>query len=76
VLRSLGDLKEAIREGMIALENAPGDGDAMHAVGLAYLARGDGIAARKYLTAFLGTNPEFEVATEVRQLIESIDRDD
>ncbi len=76
VLRSLGDLKDAIREGMTALEKAPGDGDAMHAVGLAYLARGDGIAARRYLEAFLGTNPEFEVATEVRQLIETIDRGD
>lgn len=69
VLRSLGETKEAIREGMEALSQSPSDGDALHAVGLAYLARGETVAARKYLTAFLDTHPEFEVETEVRSLI-------
>lgn len=72
VLRQLGDAREAIREGMQALANAPGDGDALHAVGLAYLARGDETAAKKYLEAFLATNPEFEVATEVRATLASL----
>jgi Tfp pilus assembly protein PilF len=73
VLRMLGDLRESIREGLIALTQSPGDADALHAVGLAYLARGDNAAARKYLSAFLEANPEFEAATEVRALLASLD---
>ena len=69
VLRMTGDLRGAIREGMAALAQAPGDPDALHAVGLAYHARGDDAAARKYLEAFLATNPEFEVAAETRALL-------
>jgi tetratricopeptide (TPR) repeat protein len=72
VLRALGDLRGAIKEGMQALSQAPGDGDAMHALGLAHLARGDKGAARKYLEAFLATRPEFEVATEVQGLLGSL----
>ncbi len=73
VLRSLGDTKEAVREGMEALSQSPGDPDALHAVGLAYYARGELVAARKYLTAFLDTRPEFEVGTEVRALLAEMD---
>jgi Flp pilus assembly protein TadD len=65
----LGDTRGAIREGMAALSQAPGDADALHAVGLAYHARGDFAAARKYLEAFLATGPELEVAVEVRELL-------
>lgn len=72
VLRALGETKEAVREGMEALSRAPGDGDTLHAVGLAYLANGDTVAAKKYLTAFLDTHPEFEVETEVRAMLGSI----
>lgn len=72
VLRSLGDLRGAIKEGLEALSLAPEDGDAMHAVGLAYHARGDTVAAAKYLEAFLDTNPEFEVGEEVRAILQSI----
>jgi len=72
VLRTLGDLREAIREGMQALSQAPGDPDALHAVGLAYHARGDASAARKYLVAFLETKPEFEVAVEVKAMLEGL----
>jgi Tfp pilus assembly protein PilF len=72
VLRARGDLRGAIQEGMAALAQAPGDGDALHAVGLAYLARGDGAAAKKYLNAFLATNPELEVATEVSALVNAL----
>jgi tetratricopeptide (TPR) repeat protein len=73
VLRTLGDLREALREGMQALSQSPGDPDALHALGLAYYARGDRSAATKYLEAFLGTKPEFEVATEVRAMLASLD---
>jgi len=69
VHRALGDPKGAIKEGMAALAQAEGDGDALHAVGLAYLARGEHVAARKYLEAFLETHPEFEVEAEVRGIL-------
>ncbi len=72
VLRAQGDLRESIKEGMQALSQAPADPDALHAVGLAYLARGDDAAARRYLEAFLATKPEFEVATEVRATLASL----
>jgi Flp pilus assembly protein TadD len=72
VLRILGDSRGAIREGMSALSQAPGDPDALHAIALAHHARGDDAAARKYLEAFLETNPEFEVAVEARGLLASL----
>ena len=46
--------------------------DALHAVGLAYHARGDEVAARKYLEAYMATNPEFEVGVETRALLASM----
>ena len=73
VLRTLGDLRDAVREGMQALSQAPGDPDALHALGLAYYTRGDRSAAKKYLEAYLDTKPEFEVATEVRAMLASLD---
>jgi tetratricopeptide (TPR) repeat protein len=72
VLRQLGDLREALREGTEALSQSPGDPDALHAIGLVYLARGDKTSARKYLEAFLAAKPEFEVALEVRQVLEGL----
>jgi Flp pilus assembly protein TadD len=72
VLRMLGDTRGALREGMAALSQAPGDPDALHALGLAHHARGEEQSARKYLEAFLATGPEFEVAVETRALLASI----
>lgn len=72
VLRELGDTRGAAKEGLEALSQAPGDGDALYAVGLAYYARGEWVSARKYLDAFLGSRPEFEVATEVQALLAKI----
>lgn len=69
VLRQLGEVKEAIAEGNRALDQAPGDADALYALGMAYLARGDDAAARRHLEAFLNAGPEFEVATEVRAVL-------
>jgi tetratricopeptide (TPR) repeat protein len=76
VLRMLGDTRGAVREGMAALSRAPGDPDALYAVGLAYHAQGDAAAAKKYLEAFLETAPEFEVAVETRALLAAIDGPD
>jgi tetratricopeptide (TPR) repeat protein len=73
VLRMLGDLRGAISEGMKALSQSPGDADALHAVGLAYYARGDQAAAKKYLGAFLDAKPEFEVAVEVRAMLDALE---
>ncbi len=69
VMRTLGELRDALREGMTALSQVPGDGDALHAVGLVYHARGDLVAARRYLEAFLATHPEYEVGHEVQMLL-------
>lgn len=73
VLRMLGDTRGALREGMAALSQAPGDADALYALGLVYHARGEPAAARRYLEAFLATGPEFEVALETRALLASIE---
>jgi hypothetical protein len=40
---------------------------------MAYYARGDLDAARRYLSAFLAAGAEFEVATEVRAILGQID---
>jgi Flp pilus assembly protein TadD len=76
VLRMTGDVRGAIREGMAALSQTPGDPDALYAVGLAYHARGDEPAARRYLDAFLATNPEVEVAIETRALLAAMEGGD
>jgi len=73
VERKLGRHREAIKEGMIALEQAPMDGDALYAVGLAYAARGDNAAARRYLEAFLKAQPELETSLEVEALLGTMD---
>lgn len=69
VERKLGRHREAIKEGMIALEKAPTDGDALYAVGLAYAARGDEAGARRYLEAFLKSKPELETRLEVEAIL-------
>ena len=74
VLRQMGELRDALKEGTAALSQAPGDPDALHAIGLVYLDRGDDVAARRYLEAFLDTKPEFEVGTEVRGLLDGLDK--
>jgi tetratricopeptide (TPR) repeat protein len=75
VLRALGDLRGAIQEGSVALEQAPEDGDVLHALGLAHHARGDTVAARRYLEAFLATGPEIDAALEVEALLEAMGGD-
>jgi Flp pilus assembly protein TadD len=72
VLRALGDTAGALSEGHAALEASPQDAEALHAVGLAHLARGDRASARRYLTAFLAARPEFEAQVEVRAILDSL----
>jgi cytochrome c-type biogenesis protein CcmH/NrfG len=72
VLRKLGQSREAVVEGLAALEQAPTDGEVLYALGLAYLARGENVAARRHLEAFLRSNPEFETRVEVEGLLASI----
>ncbi len=73
VLRKLGEIRDAVSEGLVALEQAPTDGDVLYAVGLAYLARGDNVAARRYLEAFLRANPELETRIEVEGLLAAME---
>lgn len=73
VLRMLGDLRGAIVEGEEAVRRSPGDADALHAAGVAHAARGDNQAAVRYLRAYLAANPEFETATEVRALLQTLE---
>jgi tetratricopeptide (TPR) repeat protein len=73
VLRMLGDIRGAITEAEQALKRHPDDGDVLHAAGLAHAARGDNEAARRYLNAFLASNPEFEAATEVRAILQTLE---
>ncbi|MGO8995471.1 MAG: tetratricopeptide repeat protein [Polyangiaceae bacterium] len=74
ILRQLGDLREALKEGTTALAQAPGDADALHAIGLVHLARGDDAAARRYFEAFLASSPELEAAMEVRGILDGLDK--
>ncbi|APS00831.1 hypothetical protein BCY86_01555 [Pajaroellobacter abortibovis] len=73
VLRSLGEWRSAIREGMEAFAQAPGDSDVLYALGLAYFGHGDGAAAQKYLRAFLETYPELEVKLEVEVILKAME---
>lgn len=75
VLRKTGELREAVKEGLTALEQAPADNDALYAVGLAYLARGEKAAAKRYLQAFLISRPELETRMEVEGLLQAIDQE-
>lgn len=69
VLRALGDLRDAITVGTDAYKQASTDGDVLYALGQAYFARGDNLAAKRYFQAFLESHPEYESAVEVKQLL-------
>jgi tetratricopeptide (TPR) repeat protein len=72
VLRKLGAYREAIAAGVAALDQAPADGDALYAVGMAHWARGDLPAAERYLAAFLRAGPELEIKAEVEAILARI----
>jgi cytochrome c-type biogenesis protein CcmH/NrfG len=72
VLRKLGAHKEAIAEGIVAVEQAPTDADALYAAGMAFFARGDSATARRYLEAFLHARPELEIRLEVEAILDAM----
>ncbi|MGK3991489.1 tetratricopeptide repeat protein [Sorangium sp. So ce136] len=71
-LRRVGDVDGAIAQAKEALRRFPKDGEAMHAMGLAYAAHGNRALARKHLQGFLDAGPEVEAAMEVRQILEML----
>jgi tetratricopeptide (TPR) repeat protein len=72
VLRLNGDIDEAIRIALATLERFPDDGDAHHAAGMAYAARGMRSEARYHLERYLATKPEFESHVEVRGVLDAL----
>ncbi len=69
-LRMLGRHGVAIRVARQLLTKNSDDADALYLLGLCHYARGERAAAVEYLTRFLGTRPEVEVANEVHGLIQ------
>ncbi len=69
-LRMLGRYDQALRMGREVLARDKDDADALHLMGLVHYARGDNAAAAGYLSRFLDTGPDFEVAQEARGLLE------
>jgi tetratricopeptide (TPR) repeat protein len=75
VLRELGEPREAVQEGLRALGLNNEDGDALHAVGMAYAALGDRASAKRYLNAFMTKKPEFEVGVEVQGILDAFEQE-
>lgn len=75
VLRELGDAQAALQEALRAHGLANEDGDALYAVGMAYAALGERVSARRYLNAFMGKKPEFEVGVEVQGILDAMDQE-
>jgi tetratricopeptide (TPR) repeat protein len=68
-LHSLGRYREALKVGRQLLLKKKEDPDGLYLLGLCHYAIGDTAAALGYLTRFLNTRPEIEVALEVEGLI-------
>lgn len=69
-LRMLGRYDQAIRMGKEVLARDKNDGDALFLLGAIHFARDESAAAIDYLTRFLDTRPEAEVATEARGMLQ------
>jgi tetratricopeptide (TPR) repeat protein len=68
-LHSLGRYREALKVGRQLLVKNKEDPDGLYLLGLCHYAQGDAAAALNYLTRFLNTRPEIEVALEGDGLI-------
>jgi tetratricopeptide (TPR) repeat protein len=68
-LHSLGRYREALKVGRQLLLKNKEDPDGLYLLGLCHYAQGDAAAALGYLTRFLNTRPEIEVALEVEGLL-------
>jgi tetratricopeptide (TPR) repeat protein len=71
-LRIGGDARGAHAEARRALGQAPGDADALYALGLAQAAAGQREEAIGSLEAFLEAGPELEVSLEARAMLERL----
>ncbi len=74
VLHALGEHGPAVREAEAALRIHHDDPDSLWAAGMSWAALGDRGAAADYLHRFLETKPELEVAMEVREVLELLQR--
>jgi tetratricopeptide (TPR) repeat protein len=68
-LHALGRYREALKLGRQLLLKAKEDPDGLYLLGLCHYAMGEAAAALGYLSRFLNTRPEIEVALEVEGLI-------
>jgi tetratricopeptide (TPR) repeat protein len=71
-LRMLGRYNEAIRMGSQVLARSADDPDALYLIGASCFASGLDAKATEYLTRFLHTDPELEVATEVEGMLQTL----
>lgn len=68
-LHALGRYREGVRVGRQVLDKRKSDPDALYLCGLCHYAMGDAAAALSYLTRFVDTRPEIEVALEADAII-------
>ena len=69
-LRMMGRLDQAIRMARQILSRQKDNPDGLYLLGLAHYQRGDGADAERWLSRFLNTRPEIEVAMEVEGLLQ------
>lgn len=75
LLRELGDPRAALQEAQRAFGMASDDGDVLYAMGMAYAALGERTQAKKFLNAFMGKKPEFEVGVEVQGILDAMEQE-
>lgn len=71
-LHRLGRHQEAVKVGKQVLARDPNDADGLYLLGVIYYTTGDTGLTRQYFTRFLNSRPEFEVASDVRVLLEAL----
>lgn len=71
-LRMMGQHDKALRMAKQAEARAKDDADVLFLLGVVHFQRGDNEAARAYLTRFLETRPEVEVALEVEGMLQVV----
>ena len=71
-LRMMGEHERAIRMGQEALRVQKDDPDALYLLGAVHFQRGENKLAFGYLSRFLETGPELEVALEVEGMLQIV----
>jgi cytochrome c-type biogenesis protein CcmH/NrfG len=69
-LRMMGQHDKALRMARQAEARSKGDPDVLYLLGIVHFQRGDNAAALRYLSSFLETRPELEVALEVEGMLQ------